>query len=297
MKSYILFIVSVLLAGSCLASEQQGSSRRIEWRLAQQQDRIHTIDERIDQERKAVERWYARELADVMLSAEREAGYLLAVERVLITALTTATAENPILLDRWGSFFPRTASILQSRGLINTNQRRAALRLFKAAKDHYYLNKTKKLLMDKNFRSLLEGIVNSTQLASDDDILLRYEAGRLIAIMDKLSEESRSVENQREAKHAALDERARLLKSEVYQVMQEIKVRPANKPTGVIAAICCGGKDSFCMIEGVDGLVREGATLAGGIKVLEISENKVRFESNEGKWEQKIGQAPGSQWK
>ena len=51
------------------------------------------------------------------------------------------------------------------------------------------------------------------------------------------------------------------------------------------------------MIEGVDGIIRKGATIADDIKVADITENKVKFESGTGSWEQKIGQAADVQWK
>lgn len=293
MKALVIFFSSLMIISTCMADTTQ----QTEWRLDAQEARLDAIEKGIAAERAAIDQWHAGQLADLQLAAEREARQLLATERVLMTQLTTRTADAPLLITLMGSYFPKTAAIAYSRGLTTTSEYRASLNLFDAMKHRLFLDRMTGLLLNKNFRRDLSHIAGSNEVKDADSNLLRSEARRLIAVVDRLDREAQYIEKARANKLAALKAKADGLRGNVHRVMQEIRTQPAAAQIGKVAAICMVGDNSFCMIEGVDGPLQQGAKVGGNVTVVEISEHKVTFQKVGATWEQKVGQAPAVQWK
>jgi len=320
MKALITLLASLMIVGACMAD----TPRRTQWRLEAQEARLAAIEEQIAAERTGIEQWYARELADLRLAAEREARMLLASERVLMTALLTRTGDAPLLVRRlsvyspsdgkWfltpadGRYVPETVAIFhrgnqetafgfQKENEVFNGDSKTVKRLFDAMEQRYFLERMTGLLLDENFRRQLNRIVDRDEVKDYNSNLLRSEARRLIGTMDRLDREAQYIEKARAGKIAALEAKADGLRGDVHRVMQEIRTQPAAAQIGKVAAICMVGDSSFCMIEGVDGLVQQGAKVGGNVTVVEIAENKVTFRKVGATWEQKVGQTPAVQWK
>ncbi len=311
MKTLLTILAALAMINTCQAATP-AQAQQLHWRIQAQQDRLDQLEEDIEAERRRIQQWYQSQLADLQLAAEREARMLLAPERVLMTALLTKTADAPLLVrrlsvyspsdGRWfftpsdGRYVPETVSIFHRGSHVGTNKGRVARRLFDALEHRYFLNSMRALLLDNHFRKLLLDIADKNEVKDVDSNLLRAEARRLLAVMDTLSREMQYIEKVRDARLAALEEDKQTRMANVRQVISEIKAEPVAAETGRIAAICLNDLGSFCMIEGVDGLVRKGSTIDGRIKVQNIAEDKVTFVAAGNSWQQKVGQAPSDRW-
>ena len=295
MKMLLTILAALAMINTCQAATP-AQAQQLHWRIQAQQDRLDQLEEDIEAERQRIQQWYQSQLADLQLAAERKARQLMPAERLLMTTLTTSACENPLLTSRFGSYYPRLVLSLQDDEVFDYNKQKTALRLFRAARKWYYINKTQHLLTDPAFRALLLDVIRTNELTDADSNLLRAEARRLLAVMDRLSREMRYIEKVRDARLAALEEDKQTRLADVRQVISEIKAEPVAAETGRIAAICLNDLGAFCMIEGVDGLVRKGSTIDGRIKVQNIAEDKVTFVAAGNSWQQKVGQAPSDRW-
>ncbi len=311
MKALITLLASLMIISTCMADTDQ----QIQWRLDAQQARLVAIEKDIAAERASIGEWHARQLSNLRLAAEREARMLLASERVLMTALTTSSADAPLLVRRMGHYLPtkgrympeavaifhresqETPAGFQRENEVFNGDSKTVKRLYDAMEYRVFLDHMTNLLLNENFRGLLGHMASSNEVKDADSNLLRSEARRLIAVMDRLDREAQYIEKTKASRLAALEEKANRLKADVRRVMHEIKTPPAAAKIGKIGAICMTNTGAFCMIDGVNGLVAKGAKIGDSVTVIDISEDKVTFQKVGSTWQQKVGQAPAAQWK
>jgi hypothetical protein len=74
-------------------------------------------------------------------------------------------------------------------------------------------------------------------------------------------------------------------------------------PYGTVIAVTYYNKGAFCMIEGVDEIIKAGDTINNAqtknVKIVKIDTDKARveFDRNGRQWAQKAGQSPNPGWK
>jgi hypothetical protein len=83
-------------------------------------------------------------------------------------------------------------------------------------------------------------------------------------------------------------------------------VSPAQAtPYGTVIAVIYYNKGSFCMIEGIDEIIKVGDTINNAqtknvkiVKIdMDIDSARVEFDGNGRQWAQTVGQSPNPGWK
>jgi hypothetical protein len=174
-----------------------------------------------------------------------------------------------------------------------------ALGLRYAMIDSCFLNMVTDFLMDADARKLLAYIANNNAPRDSTNLLIRREAQELLEVMDYFAMMSERLENQRASELADL------------QIWEESSIAEAQRtvppaeatPYGTVIAVINYNKGSFCMIEGIDEIIKAGDTINNAqtknVKIvkIDIDKAKVEFYRNGRQWAQKAGQSPNPGWK
>jgi len=150
--------------------------------------------------------------------------------------------------------------------------------------------------MDSNFRNMLEDI----QKSDAQNLLIRHEARKLLNFAKELDSRATYLQKQRQTKLDALEQRREHLKQDVFRVVREIQTLPETARPGVVSAICYDPKDAFCMIDGVDRVLKQAdvidTTEIKNVRVLNMHRDRVEFERDGQTWTQTIGALPDPAW-
>lgn len=119
----------------------------------------------------------------------------------------------------------------------------------------------------------------------------RYQARQLHRTAKRLQIEARHIEAERNARLARLN-RAQSFEMPTIETQA---AQPAPDKFGVVSAISYSPGNSFCMIDGIDKMLKAGDS-ANGIKAVSIDRESVEFQRKRKTWTQKIGAEPDSAW-
>jgi len=124
---------------------------------------------------------------------------------------------------------------------------------------------------------------------------LRNQARALLRVAKRLQLEAQHITIER---NNALDKLNRAQKEALIAVESK-KSKPASAAAvGTISAISYNGDNSFCMIDGVEQMLKAGDTIENTkIEVVSINRKSVEFKLKRKTWDQKIGEEPSSAWK
>ena len=291
MKTLILILACLLLVVPCQAVEKQVEQeeqikQQIKWRLKNQEDRLKDIKELVTRELQGIEDWYLRRLTELKLLAERRARKLEPAYRIFWTEFIRTYNQAPYA----DSYFSYTAP---------TFIRDGDTKAFKLRDDMikcYSLITAADFLIDSNFRKLLTDIANSHA----QSLAIRKEARKLLRLVKEFESDLMRLRNQKKVKLAALEQWEKCCREDVFRVMRQIKAQPRMPECGVVSAISYDEKEAFCMVDGVDRILKPGDMInelaIKNVKVLKIYRDKVEFEKKGKRWTQKVQETPGSQW-
>jgi hypothetical protein len=178
-----------------------------------------------------------------------------------------------------------------------------ALKLRRDMTESYFLNTTADFLMDADARKLLAYKVNINRDTPCDsrNFLFQRQAQELLAVMDYFAMLSERLENQKASELADL------------QIWEENSIAYARRavppaeaiPYGTVIAVTYYNKGAFCMIEGIDEIIKAGDTINNAqtknVKIVKIDIDtdsaRVEFDRNGRQWAQTVGQSPNPRWK
>ncbi len=281
MKTTIIMFISVLLAVPCKGIETQAGGRKpADEQLQWQEKRLTDINDTVLRQRQEIENSYAYGLSEVKKAALLQARTLKLLDRMLWTEFLGINSQE---------YFSYTARTFLD------DERAFELRI--AMIDSYFLDAAANLLTDDNAQKQLREIANS----NEQNCVIRGEAQKILNIMDDLILQETQLRCVRDAKLGELSRWKNDASDDVIKVIGEIKAIPEKAEPGMINAIIYNGRNSLCMIEGVDEIVRQGDTINNAaiknVKVSNIDRYKVVFQKNGLKWTQVIGQTPKAAWK
>jgi hypothetical protein len=271
-----------------------------------QKERLQDIRDTAARERQAIEDRYLVGRARLKLQALKQAQRIILFHRVFWTEFISESYQRPYadnyIYKRPHLCYDREAIKYDSK-LIEYNLKARDLRA--ALIDFYFVRTAEDFLMDANARKLLADIVNINRDIPHDsrNLLFIRETEKLLAIMDYFAILSANLENQRANELAEL------------QIWEESSIADAQKaappapaeatPYGTVIAVINYNKDSFCMIEGIDEIIKVGDTINNAqtknVKIVKIDIDRdsarVEFDRNGRQWAQTVGQPPNPAWK
>jgi len=248
-----------------------------------------------------IEENYRNGITKVYEEAVRYARRLSIAERLLWTELISGKKTPysdsfswPIGTEYKGSirspYFGSFALYLRSARLTTLNRAERNLRV--SLRESYSLHTIATFLLDEGAYQLLTDVSKS----KGQDIKLRRQARSMLRKMEVLQEKVRYLENQRQ------NELAKLKRSPKPPVAVEYKTvtQQPEAQLGVVSAICHSKDGAMCMVDGVDEMLKAGDTIQTeeikGIKVVNISADKVKFSRKGKTWQQALGKEADSAW-
>jgi hypothetical protein len=123
---------------------------------------------------------------------------------------------------------------------------------------------------------------------------LRTQARSMLRKMKLLQEKIKYLADQREIELAKLKNSKKI----VLVDEEKQKVLIAEVHTGVVSAISFDKNNVFCMVDGVDEILKAGDTIeAMDIEVVAIGNEQVTFSKKGRQWQQKLGAEADKAWK
>ena len=153
------------------------------------------------------------------------------------------------------------------------------------------------LLLSEGFRQTLTQIVNEHWEVP----LLQREASQLLVLMGSLDAtlkmHSQQLEANRQARLDAVSQRERDLQEQVRTISDYLRKAEQRKPQlGVVESVACTSQSGcFCMIEGIDEVLRPGDRVRG-VRVVRIDPEKVEFARDGVTWTQELGAPAQPHW-
>ncbi len=297
MKTLILIFGCLLL--SVIPSQAAGQNR---------EERLQDIRDTAARKRQAIENRYLVDLARLRLQALKQAQRTRLFHRMFWTEFISESYQRPYadnyIYKRPHLCYDREA-IKYDPKLIEYNLRAPDLRA--ALIDCYFIGAAEDYLMDADARKLLAEIVNINRDIphGSRNLLFIREAEKLLAIMDYFAAMSEKLENQRASELADLQIWEESSIAEAQRAIGEM-VSPAEAtPYGTVIAVINYNKDSFCMIKGIDEIVKVGDTINNAqtknvkiVKIdIDVDSARVEFDRNGQQWAQTVGQPPNPGWK
>jgi len=282
MKTYISILIFLVAAIPCLAADKG---------VENQEQRLADLERYVTEQRQQIENWYSDRIAELNQFIEDEADKRLThCDRVLWTEFLNILG-NKEYLDAYTyflkpfqqPFFTDSEGYKIRYAMINQC-------FLKTTAEHLKDGESYNLLIDVlkyRYRNIENGIYQN--------YLIRKVAYKLKTLMEEYHRRLTRIENLRYAKIAELGQWESDIREQIFRTIEQIKSQPAATQVGVVSAISFDGKLSFCMIEGVDKILRKGDVVKN-IKITGIESTKVEFEKNGRRWEQIIGKPANSLW-
>ncbi len=245
-------------------------------RLRIQQERIEEFEAFVSWKKRNVEHWYANSIERLKESAERRALKIPLKVRLLWTEFWKMRSEDP-----YPDGYYRNPGI-------KFYKEHDRLRL--AMQGSFFLNSFRDLLLNEDFGEFLA----RTAYGHVDDPL-RPAARDLLPIVESFQWQATLLDRRRKARLTRLDELRKNLASEARKTALTIEKQAKRFEFGVVSAISYSSTDSFCMIKGVDGMVRVGDKI-GNVTISKIHEEKVEFNKQGQIWTQSLGGAAAREW-
>jgi hypothetical protein len=284
MRSMACAICLVLLI-PCQAAEENQDVQSVQINI--QKERLQDIRDIASRQRQDIENRYNESLAQLKQEALQQARTIKFLDRIFWTEFISKSCQKPCA----GSYIGYNISPFRGDSKV--------YRLHAAMIDSYFLNRVADFLMNDDARKLLADIVNS----DSQNLLIRNKAEELLTIMDYFAAMSEDIENKKESELTYLRIWQECLMDEVQQVIREIESPPKVIPYGSVTAVMHYNKDSFCMIEGIDEIIKAGVTINNAqtknVKIVKIDTDKakVEFDRNGKRWAQAVGESPNPGWK
>lgn len=284
----ILFCLGVAAASAAAPSLTQEQQQELQARLENQRQRMGTVDHVVDRERREIETWYANRLSSLKERLEK-----LAEDRARRLPLPYRML--------WTEFVNTNNHVSWTNPYLSTTAQTFwwdpdLFDLRSAMMDSYFLTALQDLLTDEGFYKFLA----NTRQSSARDPLLRQEAGRLLRLMTEFKLESERLEKLRDAKFAQVKQWRENRRAEVYRTMLAIKNQVETAASGVVQAIGHSPNGAFCMIDGVDKVLRAGDTIDNdavqGVRIVKIQQGAIMLEKDGQSWVQKVGEAANVAW-
>ena len=275
-----LFFTAVALAAN------PSSADNLATRVRLQQDRLPQIEQMARQEREQVEQWYKRQRAGALQEDAREA----AVE------LSRAQRTLWVEFAKMHQYEPYAAGYFDASYYVLPFGSEAALLRYAMDKE-YCVSEMARLLLSESFRQKLTQIVNEHWEVP----LLQREASQLLVLMDtldaKLKRHLQQLDTDRQARLDAVSQQERDLQEQVRTISDYLKKAEQRKPQlGVVDAVACSPQSGyFCMIEGIDEVLRPGDSVRG-VRVVRIDPEKVEFTRDGVAWTQDLGAPAQPHW-
>lgn len=284
----ILFCLGVAAASAAAPNLTQEQQQELQARLENQRQRMGTVDHVVDRERREIETWYANRLSSLKERleklAEDRARRLPLPYRMLWTEFVNTNNHgswtNPYLSTTAQTFWWDPELFDLRSAMI----------------DSYFLTALQDLLTDEGFYEFLANIKHS----SARDPLLRQEAGRLLRLMTEFKMESGRLEKLRDAKFAQVKQWRENRRAEVYQTMLAVKNQVETAASGVVQAVGHSSNGAFCMIDGVDKVLRAGDIIDNdavqGVRIVNIRQDSITLKKAGQSWVQKVGEPANVAW-
>jgi len=284
----ILFCLGIAAASPAAPNLTQEQQQELEVRLENQRQRVGTIDHVVSRERQEIETWYANRLSSLKERLQK-----LAEDRARRLPLPYRML--------WIEFVNTNNHVSWTNPYLSTTAQtywwdQDLFDLRSAMMDSYFLTALQDLLTDEAFYQFLAGI----QQSAAHDPLLRQEAGRLLRLMTEFKLESGRLEKLRDAKFAQVGQWRQNRREEVFQTILAIEAQVKTAALGVVQAVGHGPNGAFCMIDGVDKVLRSGDTIDSdavqGVKVIRIQQDNITLEKDGQSWVQKVGEPANVAW-
>lgn len=291
MKWLVLVVSCVLVPASGWGTEKQFQStdlieQSVNQRLKAQDERLGGLAEYVSWKRNSIEQGYALSLTRLKQRAQHRASRIPFTYKLLWTEFWKMNSQKPYTENY---FWKSELTFWKDEARFRV-----------AMKDNYFTGTMRDLLLDEDFRRLLDYIVNVDHFHNpvrtvSRDILYR-EARDLLRLVDEFQRQARQLDNGRRAGLAYLDQWEKDCKEDVLRVKRVIGAEVKKPKLGVVSAIGYGDTGAFCMVAGVDGILRAGDTVDNNVKITRIGRDEVEFVKNSRSWTQRVGEQPDSAW-
>lgn len=285
-SNWIIPALSTLCFTAVALTANPSSADNLATRVRIQQDRLPQIEQMARQEREQVEQWYKRQHAGALQ------------EDALEAAAGLSQAQRTL----WVEFAKMHQYELYAPGYFDASYyvfpfRPDAALLRYAMDEEYYVSEMTRLLWSEGFRQKLTQIVNEHW----EGPLLQREASHLLVLMDSLDATLKRHLQQRDTeRHARLDAVSQQegdLQEQVRTISDYLKKAEQRKPQqGAVEAVAYSPQSGyFCMIEGIDEVLRPGDRVRG-VRVVRIDPEKVQFTRDGFAWTQDLGAPAQPHW-
>jgi len=296
MKTYISILIFLFVAIPCFAAEKG---------VEIQQQRLTDLEQYVTEQRQQVEQWYSNRVAELNQFIEDEADKRFThADRILWTEFLNILSNKEYPYE--DAYFLKSSQpfFTDKNGLKPFFLDREGFKVRNAMINQYFLKTTAEHLKDGRAYNLLIDVLKDRYRNVENGIyqnyLIRKVAYKLKALMEEYHRRSTRIENLKYAKIAELERWESDIKEHIFRTIEQIKSQPAAPQVGVVSAISFDGELSFCMIEGVERILKEGDVINNemvkNVKIAGIERTKVEFEKNGRLWEQVIGKPANSLW-
>ncbi len=276
-------LLTVVLACLIFITPSQAAENQIEQRLQIQQGRLKNIEEQASMKRLQIEDWYLRSFSEIRQLAERQAKQLQLNDRAIWTEFAKMNEQTP----QFDTYFKKSS-------LIFTRDTKS-YEFHAALADSYFLSSAADLLMDDHFRKLLINLSNGSAY-NPQSFLTRIQARKLLYFANEFESMLTNLQDRKKAKLTAIEQWRQDLRADVLRIMREIKTGPEKVNVGVVSAIIYNQKDSLCMVDGTDRMLKEGDSI-GSVAIVKIYPEQVEFIKNGQKWTQEVSKPANAAWR
>jgi hypothetical protein len=291
MKTLISIFGCLLLSVIPSQAAEQNQADHSE-QLKIQKERLQDIRDIVSRERQTIENSYLAGLARLKQDALQQARRIRLFDRMLWTEFISENFQTYYA----DNYIYKSPPLRYDRN---------ARKLRRAMIDSYFLDMVADFLMDADARKLLAYKVNINRDTACDsrNFLFQRQAQELLAIMDYFALLSENLENQRASELINLQIWEESSMAEVRRAIREMVSPPKATPYGTVIAVIYYNKGSFCMIEGIDEIIKLGDTINNAqtknVKIvkIDIDRARVEFDGNGRQWAQAVGQSPNPGWK
>jgi hypothetical protein len=282
----------LLLVIPCKGAQNQ-ADRSVQLNI--QKERLQDICDIASRQRQDIENRYLAGLTQLKQLALQQARKIKLLDRMLWTEFISKSGQKP--------YKPYSDIYFYNARTFILNDPKAFDELRGAMIDSYFLNTIADFLMDADARKMLADIVNSDTPRVSQNFLIRKEAQELLTVMDYFAMLSENLENQKASELTDLQIWEENSMAEVQRAIREMVSPPKATPYGTVYAVIYYNKGSFCMIEGIDEIIKLGDTINNAqtknVKIvkIDIDRARVKFDGNGRQWVQAVGQSPNPGWK
>jgi hypothetical protein len=273
------------LTAGALAANPAPTNSNLEQRIRIQQERLAQIEQMAQQQREQVEQSHEQQRAQAPEKARELAARLTQPERLRWIEYAHMYADRPSTASWFGSLYFHYPYTEWTAWLID------------AMEDEYAISEMADLLRSESFRAKLVQVVDERW----EPPVLRRAARRLLDLMDSLNVEltmdARLLERNKTARLNEIAKQEKDLQEQVRTILDYLKQSAQHQPQlGVVEAVGHSPETgSYCMIEGIDRVLRPGDAVRG-IRIVAVDPEKVEFAKNGTTWTQGLGAPAQPQW-